>query len=175
MGFYRTFKLSESRPLTVSGEQPTDRFLNEHAMCLHLTNVPPSVTDREISARFPRFCDDPRDVSGSIEREVDVYDVGTGSVYVGFDALHEYQAAWEYLSSSSEEEEKKGTWVVFPSAPTSPASPARVHKVPELLILKGEKFGPRSHRTAPELWYDIHEKWREYVTTEDLETLRERV
>ena len=92
MGFYRTFRLSVSRPLTVSGEQPTHRFYNEQAMCLHLTNVPPSVTDREISARFPRFCDDPRDISGSIERVIDVDGVGTGSVYVGSDALLEYQA-----------------------------------------------------------------------------------
>mmetsp|Transcript_34072 Transcript_34072/g.80199 ORF Transcript_34072/g.80199 Transcript_34072/m.80199 type:complete len:815 (-) Transcript_34072:123-2567(-) len=79
--------------LIVDGDMPTKKFYLSHATCLHLRNLDPSVTKREISSFFQPHCAMSRDVEGSIELVTCHEGLFTGRAYVGFDEHGEAEAA----------------------------------------------------------------------------------
>jgi len=160
---YLTKKLSTSRPLLVEGDLPTHKFYISHANVLQLTNVPPHVTAKEVSEFFQPYCAEVRDVVGSVEVVSDLDGRSVGRVYVGFDTVQEYDAAWEGLSLSNRR-------IQWPSTTTTNTT-TLAHQVHEQRLIRGSKFGPRTYRTAPELYHDVHHSWREYVTPAQLQKL----
>jgi len=157
----------------VDGDAPTDQFYRDHADVLMLTDVPSDITTNHISRLVQPYSWELRDVYGSVEEVVDLDGKPTGTYYVGFDTVQECQAAFEGLKSMADDGrvhfgKKNGT----ASASASICSPTRLRRVPELPLLAGnQKFGPRTYRSAEELHYELHSKWKEYVTPEEWQKL----
>jgi len=171
--FYLTQKLSDTRPLLVNGDLPTHQFYISHANVLHLTNVPPHVTQKMVSDYFQKWSVEMRDVVGSVEVVVDLEGKSLGRAYVGFDTVQEYDAAWSALEESNRRIQWPSTKSTSSSSSTTTATNTTTlaHSVHEQPLIRGQKFGPRTYRTAAELHHSIHNSWRDYVTPDQLQLL----
>ena len=145
--------------LVVDGDMPSKTFFLSHAHVMHLCNVPISLTKKDISHHFQKFCVEKRDVEGSIEivRSADGH--ATGRIYVGFDTEREGEAAWKEIFAS-------GQKMMLNEA--GPA--ARVRPVKEVRLVRGSKLGARSERTQEELIASFT-AWKDEVDPKDIEIL----
>jgi len=171
VNFYEKKKLSDTRPLVVDGDVPSKEFYLSHANVLQIINVPSSVTPNMISWYFQKYCEEKRDVIGSVEIVKTIDGKPTGRVYVGFDYIQDYDRACEDLSKASygiywqhndnEQKHKKG-------------SPSIVKLISEKNIINGSKFGHKSYRSEEELWDNLHNAWKKYVDPKDIAYLESK-
>jgi len=145
--------------LVVHGDVPSSKFLMSHGAVLHLSNTPHSMSKKEISAVFQKYCAEVRDVEGSIEFVKSIDGHPNGRVYVGFDLASEGKVAWEEIRSN-------GQQIMF--SETEPA--ARVMEVHEKALVRGSKLGARSERSAEDLVASLSE-WKNWIDPADLKEL----
>jgi hypothetical protein len=159
-GPIRQFQLKKTtNKLVVHGDTPSKDFFLSHASVLHLCNVPVSVTKKQISDYFQKYCVQPRDVEGSIEIVTSLDGYPSGRVYVGFDLESEYKSAWQEIFSS-------GQKVLFNES----GPPVRIRPVKERALIRGSKLGARSERSQEELIASFSE-WKNVIDPADKEFL----
>jgi hypothetical protein len=159
-GPIRQFQLRKTtNKLVVHGDTPSKDFFLSHAHVLHLCNVPVSVTKKQISDYFQKFCIQSRDVEGSIEFVTSLDGYPSGRVYVGFDLESEYKNAWQEIFSSGQKV------MLNESGP-----PVRIRPVKERILVRGSKLGARSERSQEELIASFSE-WKKEINPADQEFL----
>lgn len=146
--------------LVADGDMPSSKFFLSHGQVLHLSNLHPSITKKDISKIFQPYCILPRDVNGSIEFVKSIDGHPTGRAYVGFDRASEAEKAWNVIFESGQKIEIK-----------EHAPIVRVRPVKEKSMLRGKKLGERTERTQEELLYSLQSEWKEHVDPEDIEYL----
>jgi len=152
--------------LFVQGDTPSHSFFTSHAYVLHLSNVPSTITNEVLSTYFQPYCMLDRDINGSIEHVKPLDGVTyTGRVYVGFDLESEGIKAYNDIVANHIQHKSQITNL------TTCGTPIFVSPVKEKTLVRGSKLGERSYRNADELQYCLHDKWREYVSQEDMELL----
>ena len=140
--------------LIVDGDMPTKKFFLSHASAIHLRNLDPSLSKRDISDFFQPFCTVKRDFAGSVEFVTCQQGLPTGRAFVGFDEFGEAEAALEALTSSGRIRGLGGNVII-------------AKMVKEANKVSREK---RQTRTEDEL-LDSLNNWQQYVDPEDLEVL----
>ena len=148
--------------LIVEGDLPTKDFFLSHGMVLHLSYVPIGVTKKEISSQFQKYCNEQRDIEGSIQFVTSADGHPTGRAYVGFDLEAEGMVAWRDIFDNA------GQQMRFGSHPVGPSS--RVRPVKEYPLLRGAKLGERSERTQEELVASFT-AWKDDIDPKDIEEL----
>jgi len=143
--------------LIVDGDMPSKQFYLSHAATVHLRNLDPSVTKKDISDLFQPFCAVPRDVEGSIEFVTCHKGNPTGKAYVGFDEHGEAEAAMDALRASNGKVHGLG------------------HNVVILKAVQDSRRIPRDHRSvrSEDELLDSLDNWEQYVDPKDLEELLE--
>ena len=140
--------------LIVDGDMPTKKFFLSHASAIHLRNLDPSLSKRDISDFFQPFCTVKRDFAGSVEFVTCQQGLPTGRAFVGFDEFGEAEAALEALTSSGRIRGLGGNVII-------------AKMVKEANKVSREN---RQTRTEDEL-LDSLNNWQQYVDPEDLEVL----
>jgi hypothetical protein len=140
--------------LIVDGDMPTKKFFLSHASSVHLRNLDPSTTKKEISDFFQPCCHLPRDVEGSIEFVTCYEGMPTGKAYVGFDEHGEVEAAMSLGESN-------GRLIGLGH------SKVIMKRVRDAVKIPREK---RPMREEEEL-LDSLDNWEQYADPEDLEEL----
>jgi len=146
--------------LVADGDIPSSNFYLSHGQVLHLSNLHPSITKKEISDIFQPYCILPRDVEGSIEFVKSLDGYPTGRAYIGFDRLSEAEKAWKTIFADGQKVK------INEHAPV-----VRVRPVKERRMLRGKKLGERTERTQEELLYSLQSLWEEHVDPKDIEYL----
>jgi hypothetical protein len=140
--------------LIVDGDMPKKNFFLSHAAALHLRDLDPSTTKRDISDFFQSCCALPRDVEGSVEFVTCYKGIPTGKAYVGFDHFGEAEAAMSLCDSGGRLSGLGLNKVIM-------------KRVREATKITREK---RPTRKEEEL-LDSLDNWEQYVDPKDLEDL----
>ena len=157
-------------------------FYNSHAVVWHLQSLPFTTTKSQITQWLQPYCTQSRDTNGSIQMVMDADGHFQGSAYIGFDTLNDANTAIQSLTtttttttSQNDDNEDTNSSVMT----VHWGNTARQLEVVVLEdILEGGKWrkptvGPRSERTADELWQALDEQHMvdQYLTEDDLEFL----
>jgi len=130
---------------------------------IHLRNLSPAVTKKDLSVFFQPFSTDFRDESGSIEFVHDADGLRTDRAYVGFELPGEADKVFEAFTSGRAQISAGRDGVV---------STVSMSKVKERVIRRGSKADRPEPRGEEELLDDLH-NWERHVDPEDLQALNE--
>jgi len=158
--FLPVYKHSDDQ-MVVSGEVPTDSFFRSHSDVIHLRNLSPAVTKKDLSAFFQTYSTDYRDESGSVEFVLDADGLRTDRAYVGFDLPGEADKVFEAFASGRAQ---------ITAGQDGAVSTVSMSKVKERVIRRGTKADRPQPRSEQELLDDLH-NWERHVDPEDLEAL----
>ena len=156
------YKQSDNQ-MVVAGEVPTTQFFLGHSDVIHLRNLSPAVTKKDLSAFFQPFSTDYRDESGSIEFVQDADGLRTDRAYVGFDLPGEADKVFEAFASGRAQ---------ISAGRDGAVSTVSMSKVKERVIRRGSKADRPGPRGEEELLDDLH-NWERHVDPEDLQALNE--
>ena len=156
------YKHSDNQ-MVVAGEVPTSQFFLSHSDVIHLRNLSPAVTKKDLSAFFQPFSTDWRDEPGSIEFVHDADGLRTDRAYIGFDLPGEADKVFEAFASGRAQISAGRDGVV---------STVSMSKVKERVIRRGSKADRPEPRGEEELLDDLH-NWERHVDPEDLQALNE--
>ena len=156
------YKQSDNQ-MVVAGEVPTSQFFLGHSGVIHLRNLSPAVTKKDLSAFFQPFSTDYRDESGSIEFVQDADGLRTDRAYVGFDLPGEADKVFEAFASGRAQ---------ISAGRDGAVSTVSMSKVKERVIRRGSKADRPGPRGEEELLDDLH-NWERHVDPEDLQALND--
>ena len=156
------YKHSDTQ-MVVSGEVPTNEFFRSHSDVIHLRNLSPAVTKKDLSAFFQPYSTDYRDETGSIEFVHDADGLRTDRAYVGFDLPGEVDAVFEAFAHGRAQ---------ISAGQDGAVSTVSMSKVRERAVRRGSKADRPQPRSEEELLDDLH-NWERHVDPEDLEALNE--
>ena len=156
------YKHSDTQ-MVVSGEVPTNDFFRSHSDVIHLRNLSPAVTKKDLSVFFQPYSTDYRDEIGSIEFVHDADGLRTDRAYVGFDLPGEADKVFEAFAHGRAQ---------IAAGQDGAISTVSMSKVKERVIRRGSKADRPQPRSEEELLDDLH-NWERHVDPEDLETLNE--
>jgi hypothetical protein len=140
--------------LIVDGDVPTKNFFLSHASTLHLRNLDPFISKKDISDFFQSCCILPRDSRGSVEFVTCYEGIPTGKAYVGFDEHGEAEAAMSLCETNGRLTGLGDNKIIM-------------KRVKEATKIAREK---RSAREEEEL-LDNLDNWEQFVDPEDLQEL----
>ena len=141
--------------LEVLGDAPSKDFFLSHSAVLHLRNLSPQVSKKDLTDFFQPFSLDYRDVNGSIELGTDIDGFPSGRAFVGFDLPGEAESVLEKFASGRAEIGK---------------STVTMRLVKEHILKRGRKADRPVPRTEEELLDELH-NWEKHVDTDDIKEL----
>jgi hypothetical protein len=142
--------------LLVEGDVPSDEFFRSHYNVVHLSNLSPNITKKDITDFFQKYSLRLRDILSSVELIHASDGTFMRAAFVGFDGLGEAERAL-------------ADWTACDKSLLG-GDLVEMHPVGEKKLSRGTRMQPRSERSPKELQDDLI-NWERFVDPKKLEFL----